>query len=63
MFLKTLRTGKHLGNGRNVLPPMPWDAYGKMTDEDLKDIFAYQKSLKPVANSVPEPIPPGGKSN
>lgn len=63
MFIKTLRTGKHLGTGRDILPPMPWDAYGKMTDQDLKDIFAYLKSLKPVANSVPQPIPPGGKSN
>jgi cytochrome c553 len=63
MFIKSLRTGKHLGTGREILPPMPWDAYGKMTDQDLKDIFAYLKSLKPIANVVPQPIPPGGKGN
>jgi mono/diheme cytochrome c family protein len=63
MFIKTLRTGKHLGTGREILPPMPWQGIGQSTDQDLKDIFAYLKSLPPVANVVPQPIPPGGKSN
>jgi mono/diheme cytochrome c family protein len=63
MFIKTLRTGKHLGTGREILPPMPWQGIGQSTDQDLKDIFAYLKSLPPVSNVVPQPIPPGGKSN
>jgi hypothetical protein len=29
---------------------MPWRHYGGMTDEDLKAIFAYLKTLKPVHN-------------
>lgn len=63
MFIKTLRTGKHLGTGREILPPMPWQAIGQSTDQDLKDMFAYLKSLPPVSNVVPQPVPPGGKSN
>jgi hypothetical protein len=58
IFIKALRTGKHMGEGRNILPPMPWQLIGKATDNDLKAIFAYLKSLKPIENAVPEPIPP-----
>ena len=31
-----------------------------LTDSDLKAIFAYLKSMKPVQNPVPGPIPPKG---
>ena len=61
MFVKTLRTGKHMGTGRAILPPMPWQMIGQMTDDDLKDIYAYLMSLKPVKNLVPQPLPPAGK--
>jgi hypothetical protein len=37
---------------------MPWQEIGKMTDEDLKAIFAYLRSLPPINNAIPEPIPP-----
>jgi hypothetical protein len=40
---------------------MPWPTIGQMTDQDLKDVFAYLKSTKPVANRVPDPIPPPKK--
>jgi len=59
-FINTMRKGKHLGQdgGRPILPPMPWYYLAKMTDEDLKSVFAYLKSLKPVSNQVPSPVPP-----
>jgi cytochrome c553 len=57
-FLKAMRTGKHLGTGRDILPPMPWPNLSKATDQDLKAIFAYLNTLKPVNNMVPQPIPP-----
>jgi hypothetical protein len=56
-FIKTMRTGKHKGFGRDILPPMPWEDYAELSDEDLKAIFAYLKTLKPVKNAVPAPIP------
>lgn len=28
--------------------PMPWQSFGRMTDEELKAIYAYLKTLKPV---------------
>jgi hypothetical protein len=56
-FIQALRTGKHMGAGRAILPPMPWFNFMKAQDEDLKAIFAYLKSLPPVKNPVPVPIP------
>lgn len=60
IFIKALRTGKHMGldNGRPILPPMPWQSVALMTDEDLKSIYAFLRSLKPVSNRVPNPAPP-----
>lgn len=56
-FIKTMRTGKHKGLGRDILPPMPWEDYAELSEEDLKAIFAYLKTLKPIKNAVPAPIP------
>jgi hypothetical protein len=59
-FIKTMRTGKHLGVGRPILPPMPWQNFGKLSDDDLKAIFAYLQSIPPIKNKVPAPVPPAG---
>lgn len=58
MFIKTMREGKFMGVGRPILPPMPWEVYGKKTDEDLKAIYAYLMSIKPIHNEVPQPVLP-----
>jgi mono/diheme cytochrome c family protein len=59
-FIQMARTGKHQGqpNGRAVLPPMPWESLKGLTDDDLKAVWAYLKSLPPVKNQVPFPVPP-----
>jgi mono/diheme cytochrome c family protein len=57
-FMNTIRNGKHLGNGRDILPPMPWPMIARMTDEDLKSVYAYLMSLPPVNNKVPVPVSP-----
>ncbi|MFY7900077.1 MAG: diheme cytochrome c-553 [Chitinophagaceae bacterium] len=44
---------KGLENSRNLFPPMPWMNYQHMKEEDLKAIFAFLKSTKPVDNIVP----------
>jgi hypothetical protein len=58
MFIKTLRTGKFMGMSRDILPPMPWQGIGQMSDDDLKAIFAYLKSLPPISNPIRTPLPP-----
>ena len=57
-FKDTIRRGRHHGRGRPILPPMPYPMYKHMTDDELKAIFAYLKSTKPINNVVPPPIPP-----
>jgi Cytochrome c len=56
-FLRAIREGKSKGlkEGRPLLPPMPWFVYKNMSDTDLKAIFAYLKTTKPVENRVPGP--------
>jgi cytochrome c553 len=58
MFMKTLREGRHMGTSRPLLPPMPWQVYRNLTDDDLKAVFAYLRTLPPVHNRVPLPVPP-----
>jgi mono/diheme cytochrome c family protein len=58
IFIRTLRTGRHWGQSRPILPPMPWFNYGKMEEADLQAIFAYLRSIPPVKNRVPDPLPP-----
>lgn len=62
LFIKALRTGKHMGTARDILPPMPWQDFAQLTDDDLKAIWAYLGTIPAVTNHVPDPIPPGGPS-
>jgi mono/diheme cytochrome c family protein len=57
-FKDTIRSGRHLGRGRLILPPMPIPMYQHMTDEDLEAIFSYLQTIPAVSNRVPEPLPP-----
>jgi cytochrome c553 len=57
-FLRAMKTGKHIGTGRDILPPMPWFMYAELSDEDLKAIWAYLMTLPPIKNEVADPIPP-----
>jgi cytochrome c553 len=50
-FIQTIRTGRK-PEGEALSPPMPWPVYRHMTDEDLKAIYAYLSTLKPVKNFV-----------
>jgi hypothetical protein len=52
-FITCIREGKLKGLSRPLLPPMPWQFYKAMTDDELKSIFAYLKSTKPIKNIAP----------
>ena len=56
MFMNAIRTGKHMGAGRPIMPPMPWFSVAELTDDDLSAVFAYLRSLPPVKNPVPAPM-------
>ena len=59
-FIAAIRNGKHEGQGRPILPPMPWPMYRNATDEDLGALFAYLQSIPAVKNRVPQPLEPAG---
>ena len=61
MFVDAIKKGRHMGKGRQILPPMPWNWYGQLPDDDLKAIFAYLKSIPAISNRVPVPLGPDGK--
>ena len=56
LFLETIRTGRV--RERKITDVMPWGHYRNMSDEDLKGIFVYLKTLKPVDHYVDNTQPP-----
>lgn len=58
IFVSAIRTGKHMGAGRPILPPMPWNYYKNLNDDDLKAIFAYLETIPAIKNVVPAPVAP-----
>jgi mono/diheme cytochrome c family protein len=50
LFIQTMRTG-NVG-ARRLAPIMPWSEIRKLTDDDLKALWAYLKTVKPVAHDV-----------
>jgi mono/diheme cytochrome c family protein len=57
-FVQAMKTGKHMGTGRQIMPPMPWAAYGQLSDIALKAMFSYLKTVPPIKNRVPDYAPP-----
>lgn len=59
-FIRCLREGKWMGvaDSRTLLPPMPWQDFKNYTDDEIKAVFAYLKSIKPIHNIVPNAEPP-----
>ena len=57
-FIESMRTGKHLGVTRPIMPPMPWQALSHLTEDDLRAMFRYLQTVPPVHNRVPDYQPP-----
>jgi hypothetical protein len=60
MFVRAIRDGKHMGQSRPILPPMPWPMIRTLNDEDLKSVYAFLRTIPAIHNRVPEPLPPAG---
>jgi|SRR5579863_8932347 len=56
IFVQAMRTGKV--GARTLNPIMPWIMLRNMTDDDLKAMFAYLRTLKPVHHRVDNSLPP-----
>ena len=59
-FMKAIREGKSKGldGSRPLLPPMPWFVYRNFSDQDIKAIYTFLQSTRPVENLVPAPKTP-----
>lgn len=57
-IVMAIRTGVR-PDGRQLVPVMPWPSYATLTDDDVRAIAAYLKSLPPVSHAAP---PPTGSS-
>lgn len=57
-FIQAIRSGKHLGVARPIMPPMPWQALASLPDKDLRAIYAYLMAQPAVRNKVPDYAPP-----
>lgn len=55
-FMAAMKTGR-TPDGRILDPVMPWPRFQALTDSDLKAIWAYLKTLKPIKNRPPENVP------
>jgi hypothetical protein len=56
MFVRAMRTGRHMGASRPILPPMSWQTLAALDDADLKAVYAYLRSIPPIRNRVPEAV-------
>lgn len=56
VFLGVMRTG--MVGTRKIHDAMPWKMYGQQTDADLRAMFAYLKTVTPVAHRVDNTRPP-----
>ena len=60
-FMDTIRTGRHMGRGRQILPPMPYPMYKNFSDDEFEAIFSYLQTIPAMKNRVPEPLPPAAQ--
>lgn len=59
-FLYAVRNSisKGLAGSRPLMPPMSMMPVKHMTDDELKAIFAYLRTVKPIKNNSVQPTPP-----
>jgi hypothetical protein len=62
MFVNAMRKGRHMGVSRPILPPMPWQDLAVLSDADLIAVYTYLRTIPPIVNHVPDPIPADNKS-
>ena len=58
MFMRAIREGRHMGQSRPIMPPMPWTVYRNLTDEDLKSVYAFLRTIPAIHNRIPDYEPP-----
>ena len=57
-FVKTFKTGVRFDGVKYAVSPMEWSIYGNMKEEDVRAIYRYLRTIKPISNNPPTNIPP-----
>ncbi|MBI1796435.1 MAG: c-type cytochrome [Candidatus Eisenbacteria bacterium] len=57
-IVKAIRVGQR-PDGSPILPPMPWQDFANLTDDEAYAVAAYIKSVAPVAHKVSDRLRPG----
>lgn len=55
LFLRAMHEGRV--GARTLNATMPWTFFSHMTDDDLKSIYAYLRTLKPIKHRVDNTVP------
>ena len=53
LFIKALRTGKHMGTSRDILPPMPWPLILAPPSPRPSGLFGISAHLKTIRGRFP----------
>ena len=61
-IVNAIRTGQR-PDGSVLLPPMPWQDFSRLTDDDAHAVAAYLQSLPGVSHKVPDRVPPGQQAS
>jgi hypothetical protein len=57
-FVKALKEGVRPDGTKYPRSQMEWEFYGNMTEADIRAMYRYLRTIKPIKNKVPDNIPP-----
>ncbi len=57
-FIEIFRKKEHFSQENPLITPMPVNVYSQLTFFELRSIYIYLQTLKPISNEVPARIPP-----
>ena len=57
-FVQTFKRGVRPDGTKYVISPMEWNIYANMKEEDVRAMYRYLRTVKPISNRAPANIPP-----
>ena len=54
-LVNAIRAGKHMGADHPILPPMPWQDYAHLAEDDLGTVLAFLRTCLPSRTTSPTP--------
>jgi mono/diheme cytochrome c family protein len=57
-FVQTFKHGIRPDGTKYVISPMEWNIYANMKEDDVRAMYRYLRTVKPISNRAPANIPP-----